>query len=83
MRIIHDHGLVRVVSLGDPFANTYDICVENYDSDADIWVRITNFAICCSLSVSLCFYYRIIWIGCQPCGILTTGSAGVCGIYAA
>jgi hypothetical protein len=37
MRIIHDYGLVRVVSLGDPFANTYDIRVENYDSDADIW----------------------------------------------
>lgn len=37
MRIIHDYGLVRVVSLGDPFANTYDIRVENYDRDADIW----------------------------------------------
>ena len=37
MRIIHDYGLVRVVSLGDPFANTYDVRVENYDSDADIW----------------------------------------------
>ena len=37
MRIIHDYGLVRVVSLGDPFANTYDIRVEKYDSDADIW----------------------------------------------
>ena len=37
MRIIHDYGLVRVVSLGDPFANTHDIRVENYDSDADIW----------------------------------------------
>ena len=37
MRIIHDYGLVRVVSLGDPFANTYDIRVENYDSDAAIW----------------------------------------------
>ena len=37
MRIVHDYGLVRVVSLGDPFNNTYDIRVENYDSDADIW----------------------------------------------
>ena len=37
MRIISDYGLVRVVSLGDPFANTYDIRVENYDSDAGIW----------------------------------------------
>jgi len=37
MRIIHDYGLVRVVSLGDPFVNSYDIRVENYDSDADIW----------------------------------------------
>ena len=37
MRIIHDYGLVRVVSIGDPFANTYDIRVGNYDSDADIW----------------------------------------------
>ena len=37
MRIISDYGLVRVISLGDPFANTYDVRVENYDSDADIW----------------------------------------------
>ena len=37
MRIISDYGLVRVISLGDPFANTYDIRVENYDSDAGIW----------------------------------------------
>lgn len=37
MRIVHDYGLVRVVSLGDPFNNTYDIRVENYDRDADIW----------------------------------------------
>ncbi len=37
MRIIHDYGLVRVVSLGDPFNTAYDIRVENYDSDADIW----------------------------------------------
>ena len=37
MRIVHDYGLVRVVSVGDPFNNTYDIRVENYDRDADIW----------------------------------------------
>ena len=37
MRIIHDYGLVRVVSVGDPFNTAYDIRVENYDSDADIW----------------------------------------------
>lgn len=37
MRIISDYGLVRVISLGDPFANTYDVRVENYDSDAGIW----------------------------------------------
>lgn len=37
MRIVHDYGLVRVVSLGDPFANTYDIRVDVYDSDAAIW----------------------------------------------
>lgn len=37
MRIISDYGLVRVVSTGDPFANTYDVRVENYDSDAGIW----------------------------------------------
>ena len=37
MRVISDYGLVRVISLGDPFANTYDIRVENYDSDAGIW----------------------------------------------
>jgi hypothetical protein len=37
MRIISDYGLVRVISLGDPFANTYDIRVETYDSDAGIW----------------------------------------------
>ena len=37
MRIISDYGLVRVVSTGDPFANTYDVRVETYDSDADIW----------------------------------------------
>ena len=37
MRIINDYGLVRVVSIGDPFANTYDVRVENYDSDAGIW----------------------------------------------
>ena len=37
MRIISDYGLVRVISLGDPFANTYDIRGENYDSDAGIW----------------------------------------------
>ena len=37
MRIIHDYGLVRVVSVGDPFNTAYDIRVENYDRDADIW----------------------------------------------
>jgi hypothetical protein len=37
MRIIHDYGLVRVVSVGDPFNTAYDIRVENYDKDADIW----------------------------------------------
>jgi len=37
MRIIHDYGLVRVVSLGDPINNTYDIRAEIYDNDADIW----------------------------------------------
>ena len=37
MRVISDYGLVRVISLGDPFANTYDVRVENYDSDAGIW----------------------------------------------
>ena len=37
MRVISDYGLVRVISLGDPFANTYDVRVETYDSDADIW----------------------------------------------
>jgi hypothetical protein len=37
MRIVHDYGLVRVVSLGDPFANTYDIRCEVYDEAADIW----------------------------------------------
>jgi hypothetical protein len=37
MRIIHDYGLVRVVSLGDPYNVTYNICVEIYDNDADIW----------------------------------------------
>ena len=25
MRIVHNYGLVRIVSLGDPFHNTYDI----------------------------------------------------------
>ena len=28
MRVIHDYGLVRVVSLGDPFNLTYDIEVQ-------------------------------------------------------
>jgi hypothetical protein len=37
MRIVHDYGLVRVVSVGDPFNTAYDIRVENYDRDADIW----------------------------------------------
>lgn len=37
MRIIRDFGLVRVVSLGDPFANTYDIRCEVYDEAADVW----------------------------------------------
>jgi len=37
MRIISDYGLVRVISLGDPFANTYDVRVETYDNDASIW----------------------------------------------
>ena len=37
MRVISDYGLVRVISLGDPFANTYDVRVETYDNDADIW----------------------------------------------
>lgn len=37
MRIIHDYGLVRVVSVGDPYNVTYNIRVEIYDSDADIW----------------------------------------------
>lgn len=37
MRIIHDYGLVRVVSVGDPYNVTYNIRVEVYDNDADIW----------------------------------------------
>ena len=37
MRIIHDYGLVRVVSVGDPYNVTYNIRVEIYDNDADIW----------------------------------------------
>jgi len=37
MRIIHDYGLVRVVSVGDPYTTAYNIRVEIYDSDADIW----------------------------------------------
>ena len=28
MRIIHNYGLVRVISLGDPFNNTYNIQVQ-------------------------------------------------------
>jgi len=37
MRIIHDYGLVRVVSVGDPYTTAYNIRVEIYDNDADIW----------------------------------------------
>ena len=37
MRIISDWGLVRIVSDGDPFNTAYDLRVEVYDSDADIW----------------------------------------------
>ena len=48
MRVIHDYGLVRVVSLGDPFNLTYDIEVQcqrdgewhlyqGFDSLSDDW----------------------------------------------
>ena len=37
MRIIHDYGLVRVVSVGDPYHVTYNIRCEVYDSEADTW----------------------------------------------
>ena len=36
MRIVHDYGLVRVVSDGDPFTKAFDIVVqfrENIESD--------------------------------------------------
>ena len=29
MRVIHDYGLVRVVSLGDPFKHSHDIQVQH------------------------------------------------------
>lgn len=34
MRIINDYGLVRVISLGDPFHNRYDIQVQVKDKDS-------------------------------------------------
>jgi hypothetical protein len=34
MRIINDYGLVRVISLGDPFHNVYDIQVQVKDKDS-------------------------------------------------
>lgn len=38
MRIIHDYGLVRIVSTGlDPRAAGSDIMVETRDSDASAW----------------------------------------------
>ncbi len=35
MRIVHDYGLVRVISLGDPFKNSYDIQVQVKTDD--VW----------------------------------------------
>jgi len=29
MRVIHDYGLVRVISLGDPFKHSHDIQVQH------------------------------------------------------
>jgi hypothetical protein len=34
MRIIHNYGLVRIISLGDPFHNTYNIQVQIKTGDA-------------------------------------------------
>lgn len=34
MRIINDYGLVRVISLGDPFHNVYDIQVQVKDKES-------------------------------------------------
>lgn len=43
MRIVHDYGLVRVVSLGDPFSKTHDIVVEFRHSEDQDWQFYTGY----------------------------------------
>ena len=37
MRIVFDYGLVRVISLGDPFNNSADIQVQIRDNSDEAW----------------------------------------------
>lgn len=43
MRIVSDYGLVRVVSLGDPFRNATDIRVETLDRATGTWTLYSGF----------------------------------------
>jgi hypothetical protein len=43
MRIVSDYGLVRIVHLGDPFNNAYDILVESRDSIDSEWTLFHGF----------------------------------------
>ena len=43
MRVIRDFGLVRVVSLGDPFNNSSDIQVQSRLSLESPWTKVAGF----------------------------------------
>lgn len=43
MNILHDYGLVRVISVGDPFKNSYDIQVQLRESVDSEWILYHGF----------------------------------------